>query len=296
MNSRTVASPVKPAQGADRARQQLLAGIPVTERRIELAGISTAVLEGGSGPTVVLLHGPGEYAAKWFRIFPNLIPTNRVVAPDLPGHGTTYVDGADISPDRVLDWLAALLERHPDAVLVGHVIGGAIGARLASERPNNIKQLVLVDMLGLVPFQPAPEFGRALMSFVMDPNEETHDGLWERCAYDLPKLRASMGERWSAFKTLNLDRARVPAHQAAQEVMMQQFGFPPIPHETLAAVTVPTTLIWGRHDSATPLAVAQEASKRYGWPLHIVEDAADDPAGEQPEAFVQTLRAIMTAG
>ena len=26
-------------------------------------GISTAVLEGGDGPPVVLLHGPGEFAA-----------------------------------------------------------------------------------------------------------------------------------------------------------------------------------------------------------------------------------------
>ena len=50
------------------ARERLLAGMPVTERRLELAGISTAVLEGGDGPPVVLLHGPGEYAAKWMRV------------------------------------------------------------------------------------------------------------------------------------------------------------------------------------------------------------------------------------
>jgi hypothetical protein len=35
----------------------------VTERRLQLAGISTAVLEGGNGAPVVLLHGPGGYAA-----------------------------------------------------------------------------------------------------------------------------------------------------------------------------------------------------------------------------------------
>ena len=63
--------------------------MPVTERRLEFAGISTAVLEGGDGPPVVLLHGPGEYAAKWMRVIPDLVTTHRVVAPDLPGHGTT---------------------------------------------------------------------------------------------------------------------------------------------------------------------------------------------------------------
>ena len=74
---------------ASSARERLLATMPVTERRLELAGISTAVLEGGDGPPVVLLHGPGEYAAKWMRVIPDLVTTHRVVAPDLPGHGTS---------------------------------------------------------------------------------------------------------------------------------------------------------------------------------------------------------------
>ena len=41
----------------DQARARLLAGIPVTERRLDLAGVSTAVLETGDGPPIVLLHG-----------------------------------------------------------------------------------------------------------------------------------------------------------------------------------------------------------------------------------------------
>lgn len=46
-------------------RERLLADLPVTERRIQLAGVSSAVLEGGDGPPVILLHGPGEFAALW---------------------------------------------------------------------------------------------------------------------------------------------------------------------------------------------------------------------------------------
>jgi pimeloyl-ACP methyl ester carboxylesterase len=58
-----------PPVGAD-AREQLLACLPVTERRLQLAGVSTAVLEGGDGPPVVLLHGPLGYAAHWMRVIP----------------------------------------------------------------------------------------------------------------------------------------------------------------------------------------------------------------------------------
>ena len=48
-------------------RERLLAEIPATECRLELAGLPTAVLEGGDGPPVVLLHGPGANATHWLR-------------------------------------------------------------------------------------------------------------------------------------------------------------------------------------------------------------------------------------
>ena len=133
------------------ARERLLAAMPVTERRLEVAGISTAVLQGGSGPPVVLLHGPGEYAAKWMRVIPGLVTTHRVVAPDLPGHGTTGVSDSPLDIDSVLGWLGELIERTcPTApVLVGHILGGAIASRFAREYGDQLRQLVLVDSLGL---------------------------------------------------------------------------------------------------------------------------------------------------
>ena len=281
---------------AESAVQQLLDGIPHQYFQLELAGIPTSVLEAGNGPNVVLLHGQGEYAAKWFRILPTLMRRNRVIAPDLPGHGNTYVTDGDVSVRRVLDWLGELIEltcAGSPPVVVGHITSGAIAARFAAERPAAISQLVLVDALGLAPFEPKPEFGQALMAFVMQPNHETHEALWEQCAYDLRALRTSMGERWDALEAYNIDRAGVAAHQPVQQALMQEFGFPPIPEAILASIAVPTTLIWGRHDLATRVEVAQRASERYAWPLHVIENAADDPAGEQPAAFVETLRAVL---
>ena len=58
----------------------MLAELPVTERRLQLAGVSSAVLEGGDGPPVLLLHGPGEFAALWGRVIPDLVRTHRVIA------------------------------------------------------------------------------------------------------------------------------------------------------------------------------------------------------------------------
>ena len=83
-------------------RRRLLEGLPARDRRLLLAGVSTAVLEGGEGRPVVLLHSSGEFAAVWMRVIPELVTAHRVVAPDLPGHGASEVGDAPLETDRVL--------------------------------------------------------------------------------------------------------------------------------------------------------------------------------------------------
>ena len=272
-------------------RDQLLAETSATERRLHIGRISTAVFEGGEGAPIMLLHGPGEYAAKWFRIFPDLASTHRVIAPDLPGHGDTEGFDGPIDAARVLAWLDELIARTCSSppVLVGQIIGGAIAARYAVEHGDKLSRLVLSCTLGLVDFQPAPEFGAALMAFDSNPSEETHDRLWNMCAHDLDALRVRMGGRWNAFKAYNLEVAR--AQNATQGRLFELFAQPAIPD--LDRITTPTTLIWGRHDLATPLSAARMAAEKHGWPLHVIDDAADDPAIERPDAFVACLRAII---
>ncbi len=76
--------------------------------------------------------------------------------------------------------------------------------------------------------------------------------------------------------------------------MLRRFGMGAIADETLDAISVPTALIWGRHDRANRLRVAERASARYGWPLQVIEDCADDPARDRPEEFLQALRSVIT--
>jgi pimeloyl-ACP methyl ester carboxylesterase len=280
-----------PAAAPSAVRERALAGIPATERRMHVEGISTAVLEGGDGSPIVLLHGPGANASHWARVIPGLMMTHQVIAPDLPGQGASVVDG-ELTRSRVIDWLDALIdetcERPP--VLAGNALGGGIAARFAIERPNGCARLVLVDALGLRPFEPSPRFGRALNEFVTDPKAETHDGLWAYCAHDLPGLRDRMGPAWDAMAAYNLDRARTPSVQKALGVLMGEFALPAIASEDLDRIKVPTHLVWGRHDEATPIEAAQEIAARHGWPLEVIEECADDPPVEQPEEFVRVLR------
>jgi pimeloyl-ACP methyl ester carboxylesterase len=275
----------------DLARERLLAAMPVTERRLQLAGISTPVLEGGDGQPVVLLHGPGEFAANWVRVIPDLVRTHRVVAPDLPGHGASEVADGQLDANRVFAWLGELIERtcsSPPA-LVGRLLGAAIAARFASDHGDVLGRLVLVDGYGLGRLWPTPRFAISMIAFVARPTESTQDRLFRQCVVDLDGLRRQMGELGESLEAYALDRARTPSVKAALHKLMPQFGVPAIPSEDLARIAIPTSLVWGRHDRQVRLRIAEAASSRYGWPLHVIEKAADDPAIEQPEAFLRAL-------
>lgn len=283
---------------AEGLRAELIAGLPVTDRTVRAGGLSTAVLVGGAGPPIVLLHGPGEQAAKWRWVIPDLARDHRVVAPDLPGHGGTSAAAGVPGAGDFIRWLDELIEQTcaEPPTLVGQIVGGAVAARFAADHGDRLERLVLVDSLGLAGFSPAPEFGRALADFVTGPDELTYDELWAQCAYDLPTLRERLGGYWSSFKAAALAGARDETAQATRGALMEQFGFPAIEPSILARISVPTALIWGRHDLATDLEVARDASVRYGWPLHVVDDAADDPPFERPEAFLTALRAAIGSG
>lgn len=281
--------------GGDDNRARLVAGLPVTERRLEAAGVPTAVLEGGDGPPVVLLHGPGESALWWLRVIPDLVTTHRVVAPDLPAHGASGSGDGPLDADRVLDWLGELIRRTCPSppTLVGHLLGGGVAARFAVRREERIGRLVLVDAMGLRWLRPSPRFALALIRFLVRPTERSYDRFLPHCMYDPDALEEEMGERWEPFIDYNLERARAEETREGMRALMLKFGLPAIPREELDGISVPTHLIWGRHDKAIPLRVAEDAHSRYGWPLHVIDEARDDPKLERPEAFLGALRAAL---
>jgi pimeloyl-ACP methyl ester carboxylesterase len=278
-------------------RERLLAGLPVADRRMTLAGIPTAVLEGGDGPPLVLLHGQGELAATWMRVIPELARSHRVIAPDLPGHGASGVGAGALDAEGVLAWMDALIARTcPEPpVVVGHLLGGAIALRHALERGGRVRRLVLVDSLGLGPYRPALRFALAMAAFVAMPGERTQERLFRGCFVDLDGLRVEMGEEWHPLAAYALECARTPELQAALRSLMPRFGLRAIPAAELERLAVPAGLIWGREDRQVRLGIAEAAKARYGWPLHVIENAGDDPPFEQPEAFLRALRAELAA-
>jgi pimeloyl-ACP methyl ester carboxylesterase len=275
------------------ARERLLSGLPVTERRLQLAGVSTVVLQGGDGPPIVFLQA--EFAAVWMRVIPELVRTHRVIAPDLPGLGASELSDGPPDADAVLTWLDELIEQTCaiPPVLVGKGPGGALAARFAIEHGDRIDRLVLVDAHGLDRFRPAPGMALTFVGVLLRPTERgLQRGFRNYCFVDLDRVRAEMGERYEWMAAYALDRFRTPSVKAAMRSLMRQLASA-IPPRDLDRIAVPTTLIWGRHDLGVRLDVAEAASARYGWPLFVIENARDDPAIEQPQAFLRALHAAL---
>lgn len=275
---------------ADVYRKKLLADLPVKEQHLKV-GIPTTYLEGGEGTPLVLLHGPGESAVWWMRVIPELVKKYKIIVPDLPGHGSSGSPGKKFSRETILDWLDEFLHKTctKPPVLVGHVVGGAIAARYAIQQGKKLKQLVLVDSLGLSAFRPAPRFAFEFLRFMISPTEKSYLRFLPQCIYDMNELSRSMGKYWQPFLDYNLASAKNPEKKsAAKGIMSAMRG--KIPDDELAKIHVPVTLIWGRHDKANRLKVAIKASEKYGWPLHIIEDTRDDPKLEKPDAFVEAVQ------
>lgn len=125
--------------------------------------------EGGNGPTIVLLHGFAADRNVWLKTAKELTPHFHVIIPDLPGWGDS---SRNIDASYSIDAQAARLDSFVNTlglqqfVLVGHSLGGAIAAVYASEHPEHVSNLALVDSFGLKSKQNA--FDRAALTG-MDP-------------------------------------------------------------------------------------------------------------------------------
>src|SRR5215204_3961029 len=189
-------------------RERLLKDLPVTERRLDLAGVSTSLLEGGEGPPLVLLHGQGGFAAMWGRIIPHLVGSHHVVAPDLPGLGRSEVRAGNLDARAMVAWLGELIEQTcaEPPVLVGHSLGGSFAAHFAIERGDQLQGIVLVDSGSLAPFRPAPGALAALVRYIRRPSAATYDRFSRQVFFDPDRVRYEGGERWEALRAYHIDR------------------------------------------------------------------------------------------
>lgn len=269
-------------------RERMLAGLPVTARRLVLAGTSTAVLEAGAGPPLVLLHGGIECGgAIWAPVVERLAEHHRLVIPDLPGLGESD-PVARLDAATFADWLRALLGQTCDEppALVAHSLGGSLAARFATEHGERLERLVIYGAPGVGRYRMPLGLRAVAIRFALRPTERNAERFDRWAFFDYDRVRGAEPEWFAAFGAYTMARARIPHVKRALRGLIGA-GTKPVPG--LERLAPPATLLWGRLDRFVPLGLAEAARARLGWPLRVIDDAGHVPHIEQSEAFLEAL-------
>ncbi|PWC90756.1 hypothetical protein TSH100_01585 [Azospirillum sp. TSH100] len=106
---------------------------------------------GITGPVHLLVHGFAGDRSAWANLASGLARSGkRVVMPDLPGHGATAIEAADV--DGLAAAVMALAESLPGPlVLVGHSLGAAAAVHAARRLGGRVARLVLLTPAGCGP-------------------------------------------------------------------------------------------------------------------------------------------------
>ena len=162
-------------------------------KTVATAHVPVRYFEGGSGPPLVFLHGPGGLTAD--DPFLNaLAESHHVYAPLVPGYGDSEEcpEIRDMLDFTLHTWDVVEALGLKDPILVGHSMGGMIAAEMAAIAPNDVSRLCLIcpagmwddahpiaDLFAILPFEmPALLFhdavaGAAMLTAgrnVQDPN------------------------------------------------------------------------------------------------------------------------------
>ena len=170
--------------------------------------------------------------------------------------------------------------------LVAHSLGGASPP---ASRPSTAISSSGSSIYG------APGVGRYRMPlglrvmairFALRPTERNAERFERLAFFDLDRVRARGRGVVRRVRRRHAGAGARPARQADDAPAdrdRHQAG------PGLERVAVPATLLWGRHDRFVPLALGEAASRRLGWPLHVVDGAGHVPHVEQSDAFLEAL-------
>ena len=256
-------------------------------RRVETPFGALRVLEGGSGPALILIHGRGNAATTWFQMLPELARKRRVLAVDLPGFGQSearrfrgggFEAGLAFFTDAIESWLVT--EGLVSAAIAGHSLGGLVAIELARRGHVAPSKLALIGAMGLgsamthasrLFFRLGPErlarrLGRAGFER-LNPPPSTPDGA--RLGALGFELYAAHGGR--------------PDASAAFDALCPLAG--PVPHrgDSLATIAAPTLILWGDHDEVFPSPIAIAAAAALPNATLRIEPLGHSPHLEAPE-------------
>ena len=264
-------------------------------RRVELPGASVNYVEIGEGPPVLFIHGISGSWQNWLENLPHFGRERRAIALDLPGFGASPMPSWEIDMPAYGRLLHDFCEKLgiEGAALVGNSMGGFIAVEAVTTTPGHFERLVLVSAAGIIN--------------TWNPQERAVLTAWAWKAFGPRYARRSrfIVSRPRARELVFRPFLRYPG-RLREDLLLEQIesglkqagGFGDalravIRHdirERLAAIEMPTMIVWGQSDRVIPMAAALSYHRRIPHSrLEIFERTGHVPQLERPARFNAVL-------
>ena len=224
----------------------------------------------GSGPPLILIHGLGGSRRWWRKNIDALTPHFTVYTIDLIGFGKSTRERRFVLTEAataIHEWMTAHDLVHVN--LVGHSMGGRIGAELAVDYPGTVDRLVLVDT-PILPFG----HGYARQSVGM-----------------LTALRTVPLDLFQVLVADTLRTGLLTTLQIGHELLRTDIA------RKLATLQTSTLIIWGERDTVVPWRLAQELAGQLPTSrLVTLPNAGHAPMWERPAEFNEAVLSFLIGG
>jgi 3-oxoadipate enol-lactonase len=238
----------------------------------------------GARPVVVFVNSLGTDFRIWRDVVVRLAGECAMLNYDMRGHGLTDAGTAPAALETLGADLAALMEHAGirSATICGVSLGGLVAQQLHRARPDLVDSLILSDTAARIG---DAAFWRARSAAIEAGGiEAIADGILER--WFTPSFRSARKEEYAGYRNM-LTRQPVDGYLSACEALAAAdlTGH-------AGRIDVPTTCVVGDGDKSTPPdVVANLARSIPGARYRVIPGCGHLPSIEQPEAFVEILRA-----
>ncbi len=247
---------------------------------------------GTGDPGLVALHGFTQHGGSFAE--PAELLGHTVMAPDLPGHGSTEV--APVTIESALESVAIVLESVGRPLpLLGYSQGGRLALLLALHRPDLVQRLILVSaspgIAGAVERASRRDLDERLAGHIEEVGVEAFIDEW----LALPMfagLRNRPSEWLARDRALRIENT-VRGLAGAVRGMGQ--GVQPYVGDRLSEVQMPVLLIAGALDHKYRDLAYQMGTTLPDATPSIIAGAGHAVIGEHPEAVVATIRTFLPA-
>jgi pimeloyl-ACP methyl ester carboxylesterase len=251
-------------------------------------------------PALVLVHGSNSSLHTWEPWVKLLRQDYRILTFDLPGHGLTGADPKlDYSDANYVSVVNRLLEARgiQQAIIGGNSMGGGIAWKFALAHPEKTRALLLLNASGAnVQSDTPPPIGFRIMRMA---------GLRElgRVITPRPMIAASLRGSYAdpaKVQERDIDRywelLRFPGNRDATVARFAAFvDAKPNDPVSLAAIKVPTLILWGNQDNVLTVKGADWFAKTIPGSAKIVYDKVGHlPMEEIPEKSADDVRAFLS--